>query len=250
VGCGILVKVRLNKAISHLGITSRRQADSLISSGRIKVNGKINLILGTLISDRDIITFDNVNYTLTKKKETKVWRYYKPIGVITTHNDPLCRRTVFKEVAEKISDRVISVGRLDINSEGLLLLTNDPSFAHFAENPNTEWKRVYKVRIFGNLTKEIISEIQAGLTIKKMHYCPIKINFLQRNAPFQQEKTKNSWIVCELAEGKNREIRRIFAYFDILVNRLIRTAYGPYSLGDLQPNELRLNKPKFPAISR
>jgi 23S rRNA pseudouridine2605 synthase len=159
--------------------------------------------------------------------------YNKPVSIITTHSDPQGRRTVFQEVSDRIKERVVSVGRLDINSEGLLLLTNNPEFANFAEDPRNGWRRIYKVRVYGELTDQILEKISRGVEINGRSYMPMNITKLSGGG-------RNSWIMCELFEGQNREIRRIFQEFGLLVSRLIRTDYGPYSLGDLKHGDVRL----------
>ena len=226
-------RVRLNKALAILGICSRRDADKLIESGKVFVNGSIVSEVGTKISHGDKIRVLEKDYIFREKRQTKVWIYYKPAGLVTTHRDEKGRLTVFDDLRTKIKERVISVGRLDLNSEGLLLLTNDSEFARHAESPKTGWKRYYKVRIFGNLTEEIIEKIGKGLTVDGIRYAPMTISRLKDTTG------KNQWIECILTEGKNREIRKIFDSFGIAVNKLIRTKYGQYELGDLKPGEIR-----------
>lgn len=227
------LKQRLNKVISLLGICSRRDADRLISSGQILVNGEIVSQLGVKVLKGDKILYNNKEYEVIDEiTNTMVWIYYKPVGIITTHKDPENRNTVFEKIKPQIKERVVSVGRLDINSEGLLILTNNPSYASKLELPLNSWKRVYKVRVFGAVTKEIISKIQEGLTIEGVKYRPMTVSIINIS-------TNNTWVLCELSEGKNREIRKIFSFFGIQVNRLIRISYGPYELGSLCPGEIR-----------
>ena len=140
---------------------------------------------------------------------------------------------VFDDIKSKIDERVISVGRLDLNSEGLLLLTNDSNFAKMAESPKTGWERHYKVRVFGDLTNEIVVTIEKSLTIDGIKYAPMKIKLIKTSTG------KNHWIECILTEGKNREIRKIFNHFGLAVNKLIRTQYGPFELGDMKLGEVR-----------
>ncbi len=227
--------VRLNKAISILGICSRRDADKLILDKKVSLNHKIAKDLGIKVFYGDIISVFGKDYILQKRKEKKVWTYYKPIGLVTTHKDEKGRKTVFDGLKDKINERVISVGRLDLNSEGLLLLTNDSDFSKQAETSN--WKRYYKVRIFGKLTSEMISKIQNGITIDNINYAPMEIQ-ISKIIPL----VKNQWITCVLTEGKNREIRKIFNHFQISVNRLIRYKYGPFDLAGMKPGEVRLVK--------
>lgn len=224
-------EVRLNRALSMLGICSRRDADKLIKSGEVFVNNQKVAELGAKIQQKDKIKIADKEYALMRKK-TKIWLYYKPVGLVTTHKDEQGRRTVFDDVRLKIRERVISVGRLDINSEGLLLLTNDSEFARWAESPKTGWKRHYKVRIFGNITKEILDQIRKEVVIDGTKYAPMDITILR------ETDGKNHWLECTLTEGKNREIRKIFKHFGLTVNRLIRTKYGEYELNELKPGEI------------
>lgn len=228
-------QIRLNRAMSILGICSRRDADKLISSGEVFVNDKQITEAGTKIFENEKITFQKKDYIFKKKQETKIWIYYKPIGLVTSHNDEKNRETVFNDLKSKIKERVISVGRLDLNSEGLLLLTNDSGFSRFAESPKTAWKRHYRVRIFGTLTKEIISTLKKGPKIDGIKYAPIIVKSKEEGLII----SRNRWIECVLTEGKNREIRKVFAHFGLSVNRLIRTKYGPYDLENLKPGEIK-----------
>ena len=229
---------RINQALSILGICSRRDADRLITEGKVFLNNQKVESPGIKISIGDILTVSGKSYTFSQKKETKIWIYYKPVGLVTTHKDEKNRKTVFEDLKHKIKERVISVGRLDLNSEGLLLLTNDSSFSKMAESPATAWKRYYKVRIFGQLTDEVISKLGKGVVIDEIKYAPMEIIKSSKDAT-----SKNSWIKCVLTEGKNREIRKLFAHFNISVNRLIRYQYGSYELGDLKPGEVLQVKP-------
>ena len=226
--------IRINKAIAMLGICSRRAADKLILEKSVYVNKKLVTELGVNVSANDVITVSRKDYAFKLHKVTKIWLYYKPVGLVTTHKDEKGRATVFDDLRGKINERVISVGRLDLNSEGLLLLTNDSKFANMAETSN--WERRYKVRVFGRLTNEVISQIEKGVTIDGVHYAPVKIT-----TPKVQADKKNAWIECVLTEGKNREIRKIFAHFGIAVNRLIRYKYGKFELNDLKPGEVCKN---------
>ncbi len=231
--------VRLNKALSLLGICSRRDADKYITQGLVQINGQAVKALGTMVGDEDTITFDNRTYNLKNNTPSiKIWLYYKKVGLITTHKDPQNRRTVFEELKPHITERVISVGRLDINSEGLLLLTNNNDYARYAESPKTGWKRVYRVRVFGKITDSIKARIEKGLKINDIQYAPMEIKIIQTS-----HNSQNFWCECILYEGKNREIRRIFEYFGLMVNKLIRIQYGPYELHDMKPGEIRKVKP-------
>ena len=220
--------VRINKALSHLGICSRRNADKLINDGMVFVNGKA-CKCGQNIFETDIIIVNKKIYKLNNCPNEKIFMLYKPIGVLVSAKNEYGRKTVFDLI--KTKERLISVGRLDINSEGLILLTNSPDFANYAESPKNQWIRIYKVRIFGNLTDNIIKQIEQGVIIDNIKYKPIKIKILS------EKIVKNIWCECQLTEGKNREIRKIFLHFGILVNKLIRIKYGPYSIGVLKPGQ-------------
>ena len=231
-------EIRLNKALSMLGICSRRDADRLIKSGKVWVNNCKITELGAKIYQNDKIKIANKEYMVNNQRHTKVWLYYKPVGLVTTHKDELGRRTVFDAIRPRIKDRVISVGRLDINSEGLLLLTNDSKFARYAEAPQSGWKRRYKVRVFGDIKEEILAQVRKGISIDGIYYAPMEITILRETTG------KNHWLECVLTEGKNREIRKIFEYFGLAVNRLIRTQYGDYSLNDMKPGEVIIANPE------
>lgn len=228
--------VRINKALAILGICSRRNADELIKSGNVFINRTVVNHFDIKVFDGDIVSVAGKDYVFQSRKKTKVWKYYKPVGLVTTHKDERGRRTVFDDLKNKINERVISVGRLDLNSEGLLLLTNDSSFSKYAESSG--WKRYYRVRVFGNLTDDIISKIQKGVTIDGIHYAPMQIIRNSKNF----SSSRNNWITCILIEGKNREIRKIFDYFKLSVNRLIRYKYGSFELGNLKPGEVKLTE--------
>lgn len=230
---------RLNKAVSILFGCSRRDADEYIKLGLIKLNGKIVDNLSTYVSKNDSVSFDGENKKLLDvPRDSKLWIYYKPQGLITTHKDEKGRKTVFSDIREKIKERVVSVGRLDINSEGLLLITTDGEFQKFAESPQTGWKRVYHVRVFGDINDEKINIIKKGVEIEGIQYGPMSIkNITKKNK--DGIMSKNVWLECSIREGKNREIRRIFSHFGIQVNRLIRKQYGPYKIGILQPGDIQ-----------
>jgi 23S rRNA pseudouridine2605 synthase len=224
--------VRINKAISILGIASRRDADQLVERSRVYVNGT-SAAIGQKIKNGDEIIVDGKSYIFRNDKSVKVWIYNKPTGIITSHKDQSGRQTVFDVVRQHVNERVVSVGRLDINSEGLLLLTNSGDFAGYAESPKTGWSRKYQVRIFGLLTDEILGQLRSGIKIDGTLYSSMSVNLIRKAGG------KNCWIECVLYEGKNREIRKIFNYFGILVNKLIRVQYGPYYLGNLGLGEVK-----------
>lgn len=213
---------RLAKAISNARVCSRRDAEELILAGKVKVDGSVALSPAINVSDNNQV---EVSGTLINQQQvTRLWIYYKPVGLITTHKDPFARKTVFEELVNL--PRVISVGRLDLNSEGLLLLTNSGDLARKFELPINKIKRVYKVRAYGN-PKSLLNSNYRNIKINGIYYNPESIKLIQ-------EGTTNSWFEVVLTEGKNREIRKIFEYFSLKVNRLIRTGYGEYVLGDLK----------------
>lgn len=227
--------MRLNKFISHHGICSRRDADKLIECGRVKINNKVQNT-PYIVQDSDIIMVDDK--VIQRETELKIWAFYKPTGIITSHKDEHDRGTVFDQPAvKKIRHQngyIISVGRLDYNSEGLLLLTNSPDCAHEYEKPSSNLKRTYRVRVFGDINYKALDELKNGITIEGIHYKPIHIEY-----DVKKNNSKNTWMLVTLTEGKNREIRRVLNHFDLQVNRLIRVAFGPYSLGDMKPGELK-----------
>ena len=223
---------RINKAMSMLGICSRRDADQYIKNNSVLLNGVAIKEMGVKVQNGDCIIFNNKTYTFQEECEKKAWIYYKPIGLITSHKDEQNRETVFDDLARKIDQRVISIGRLDLNSQGLLILTNNGEFAQYAESPKTGWTRSYMVRIFGKLESMMIEQIEQGLTVNGIEYAPMRINSIKKS------HGQNCWIDCSINEGKNREIRNIFQYFDLQVNRLIRYQYGPYELGNMQSGDV------------
>lgn len=222
-------KERIAKVIAAAGICSRRMAEACIAAGRVKVNGEILSTPAFFISPTDKIYVDDK--PVGTKQETRLWCYHKPPGLVTTHKDPKGRPTVFEKLPAYLP-RVVSVGRLDLNSEGLLLLTTDGSLARKLEHPSTGWKRKYRVRIHGVLTPDIQKKLQKGVTVKGIHYAPCQIET-------ERIQKTNSWLLITLTEGKNREIRKMMDFVHLPVTRLIRTAYGPFQLGNLERGAIR-----------
>ncbi len=223
---------RIAKFIAASGVCSRRQAEKLITDGRVKLDGKVITTPAVNVGSENIIEVDNKVVSLSYK--TRLWLYYKPIGLITTHNDPQNRPTVFNALKDSLP-RVISVGRLDLNSEGLLLLTNSGALAREFELPKNNFERVYKVRAHGNTSSLVLYATQKKshqITIDDVTYNPKAIKLIS-------EGMTNSWFEVTLTEGKNREIRKIFEHFSLTVNRLIRIKYGNYKLGTLKPGEFK-----------
>ena len=224
-------KERIAKKLAHVGIASRRGAEEMILAGRVCVNGEKLNTPAFLVEDSDKITVDGKE--IGSVSVSRMWCYYKPRGLLTTHKDPKGRPTVFENLP-KFLPRVISVGRLDLNSEGLLLLTTDGAIARKIELPSTGWKRKYRVRIHGKMTPDIIGKIKKGITVDGVRYAPAEIEVEP-----SQSGGSNQWIKITLTEGKNREIRKMMASFGLEVSRLIRIAYGPFQLGNLKEGEVR-----------
>lgn len=224
-------KERIAKIMAHAGLCSRRDAEKWIADGRVSVNGQVISTPATLVGEADVITVDG--QPVGVRQPARLWCYHKPAGLVTTHKDPAGRPTVFDNLPKNLP-RVVSVGRLDLNSEGLLLLTTDGELARSLELPSRGWKRKYRVRIHGKMTPQIISRLQKGVTIDGIRYAPTIVE-IEPN----QAQGSNQWILVTLTEGKNREIRKIMAHFGFDVSRLIRVAYGPFQLGNLPPGEVR-----------
>lgn len=223
---------RIAQFIAAAGVCSRRQAEKIIYQGRVRIDGQTISTPAITVTSKSIVEIDKKIISLIEQK--RLWLYYKPVGLITTHYDPQNRPTVFAALKPYLP-RVISVGRLDLNSEGLLLLTNSGSLAQKLESPKNNFVRIYKVRAHGqveNLIIYIIHNKSRPLTIDNITYTPRSIRLISAGVT-------NSWFEVILTEGKNREIRKIFAYFSLKVNRLIRVKYGKYDLGHLKPGELK-----------
>tara|TARA_B100001250_G_scaffold411281_2_gene439587 strand:- start:581 stop:1333 length:753 start_codon:yes stop_codon:yes gene_type:complete len=224
---------RIAKKLSRSGVCSRREAERWIAEGRIKVNNVILNTPATKVSESDNILVDNI--PLPKPSVTKIWRFHKPKGCLVTENDPKGRKTIF-QILPKSLPRVISVGRLDYDSEGLLLLTNDGEISRKLELPSTGWLRKYKVRVHGIVDKEALLKIKDGIKLENFKTGPIE-------ASLEIQKGTNAWVLIGIREGKNREIRRVMDYLGYPVNRLIRLSYGPFQLGNLKSGEvLEINK--------
>lgn len=216
-------KERIAKRLARLGVASRRQSEHLIADGRISVNGIIIDTPACLVGDDDQLSLDG--NPLKSADKTRLWRYYKPNGLVTTHYDPEGRTTVF-EVLPDTLPRVISVGRLDLTSEGLLLLTNDGTLSRQLEHPQTGLRRTYRVKVFGHVQDRDREILGSGMTIDGIRYAPI-------DGVIERHTNSYSWVTLHLTEGKNREIRKVMEALGYPVTRLIRTAYGPFELGDL-----------------
>lgn len=222
-------KERIAKVIAGAGVCSRRTAENYILAGRVTVNGQKLLTPAFLAGETDMICVDGK--PIGAKQETRLWCYHKPTGVVTTHKDPQGRPTVFEQLPAYLP-RVISVGRLDLNSEGLLLLTTDGALARKLEHPALGWKRKYRVRLHGTLTKSIQEKLQKGVTVQGIRYAPCQIEI-------ERVQGTNTWVLITLTEGKNREIRKMMDFVHLPVTRLIRVAYGPFQLGNLGKGDVR-----------
>ena len=223
-----MIEERLAKIIARAGICSRREAEKLIISRQVMVDDQIITDCATKVDNATRIKINGK--ALTQKSPTRLWLYYKQKGLITTHHDPQGRPTVFSLLPKSLP-RVISVGRLDYNSEGLLLLTNDGELSRCLELPSSKLKRTYRVRVFGKFDLKQLSQIKHGITIDAVNYKALDLEL-------EQQTGNNSWFNITLTEGKNREVRKIFEYFGLVVNRLIRISYGPYQLRNMQPAQL------------
>lgn len=225
--------MRLNKTIAHAGYCSRRAADDLIKQGVVTVNGIVIDNCATQVEDTDLVAI--YGQLIKQRTETRVWCFYKPVGFVTTHFDPQDRPTVFSYLKKHIKDsaHIVSVGRLDINSEGLLILTNNGDLAGHLMHPSTKLARVYRVRVYGAASKKQLNTLTTPFTIEGIHYRPFE--FL---SPLNDLYKGNHWITLRIYEGKYREIRKAMESVGLQVSRLIRTHYGPFSLDDHQPGEV------------
>lgn len=219
---------RIAKVLARAGVCSRRDAEVMIQAGRVSVNGKKLTSPALNVTERDDIRVDGK--PLPQKERTRLFRYYKPRGLVTTAKDPEGRPTVFDSLPEGLP-RVISVGRLDLNSEGLLLLTNDGELARKLELPATGWVRRYRVRVNGDVEPTHLAQLAKGIEVEGVRYGAIQ-------ATLDRKSGDNSWLTMALTEGKNREIRKICGHFGWPVSRLIRVAYGPFQLGHLEKGDI------------
>lgn len=219
---------RIAKVLARAGIASRRDAEKMIAEGRVKVGGATLTTPAFKVPPGAVIQVDGK--VVGGAEPTRLWRYHKPPGLVTTHRDEKGRLTVFDSLPPGMP-RVISIGRLDLTSEGLLLLTNDGALARRLELPETGWLRRYRVRFFGNVGQDELDKLKHGITADGVRYGPIE-------AVLERSKGQNSWAMVSLREGKNREVRKVFEHLGLKVSRLIRVAYGPFQLGDLGEGEV------------
>jgi 23S rRNA pseudouridine2605 synthase len=222
--------MRIAKAMARAGLCSRRDAERWIADGRVAVNGHVIRSPALDVAPTDRVLVDG--QPLPGVEPPKLWRYHKPRGLVTTHRDPEGRETVFDKLPPALG-RVISVGRLDVTSEGLLLVTNDGALARHLELPSTGWLRRYRVRAHGRISAAALEKLKDGIEVEGVRYGPIE-------ATLDKEQGANVWLTLGLREGKNREVRNVLAALGLEVNRLIRISYGPFQLLDLPPGEVEI----------
>jgi 23S rRNA pseudouridine2605 synthase len=215
---------RIVKILARAGVASRRDAERIVVAGRIAINGRVVTSPATLVGAHECVELDGKPITSTEP--TRLWRYHKPSGLVTTARDPEGRATVFSTIPRSMP-RVISVGRLDINTEGLLLLTNDGELARYLEHPAQAFERTYRVRVHGAITAQTLARLRGGVTVAGVRYRPAA-------AELDRRQGSSSWITLTLREGKNKEIKRLLGHFGLAVTRLIRIRYGPFALGNLE----------------
>ena len=219
---------RIAKVMARAGVASRRDSEAIILEGRVTVNGRVLESPARDIGPDDVVLIDGE--PLPARERTRMWLYHKPRGLVTTNHDPEGRSTVFEALPEDLP-RVLSIGRLDINTEGLLLLTNDGGLARMLELPETGWLRRYRVRAFGSVTQDRLDTLRDGVTIEGVSYGPVV-------ARFERQQGSNTWLTVDLREGKNREVKTVLEHLGLDVNRLIRVSFGPFQLGDLPEGEV------------
>ncbi len=225
---------RIAKVLSRAGVASRREAERMIEAGRVSVNGKVITSPALNVTDKDRIVVDGKQ--IGEPDPPRLWLYHKPAGLVTTERDEKDRETVFDSLPEGMP-RVMSVGRLDLNSEGLLLLTNDGEIKRKLELPSTGWLRRYRVRINGAVSEEKLDILRKGIEVEGIKYQPMTVTF-------DRQQGANAWLTVALREGKNREIRRAMQAIGVTVNRLIRVSYGPFQLGELKAGEVEELRPR------
>ena len=244
------VSERIAKKIARSGLCSRREAERWILNGQVKLNNKILSECGVNVTETDIIEVNGE--LLPNKVNTKLWLYHKERGYLVTNNDPEGRPTIFDQLKTKMDTRFISVGRLDMDSEGLILLTNDGDLARKLELPATGWLRKYRVRVHGYVSAQDLEPLKNGISVDGIKYGRI-------DAALDRQQGSNAWLTMSFREGKNREVRNVMNFLGYSVNRLIRISFGPFNLKNLASGELEevkqrvltdqlgLSKPKKPA---
>jgi len=225
---------RIAKVLARRGVCSRREAERLIAEGLVSVNGEVLTTPAFKVTEAAAIKVRGV--PVPGESRTRLWRYHKPAGLMTTHRDPQGRPTVFERLPPELP-RVLSIGRLDLNSEGLLLLTNDGELSRALELPSNGWRRRYRVRVFGKPSAADLDRLKTGVSVDGER-------LKAEEASLDSTRGDNTWLTIVLTEGKNREIRRMLEVIGVRVNRLIRLAYGPFQLGELGRGAIEEVPPK------
>jgi 23S rRNA pseudouridine2605 synthase len=220
---------RIAKLLAHAGIASRREIERMIAEGRIAIDGVTIDTPATILMSTKGVTVDGK--PVKPPQSTRLFLFHKPNGVLTTERDPKGRKTIYDVLPKDLPTRLMPVGRLDLNTEGLLLMTNDGEFKRQLELPASEVERIYRVRAFGNISQSQLEALMMGIEIDGIKYAPIDANLERRTGA-------NGWLEMRLREGKNREIRRVLEHLGLKVSRLIRVAYGPFILADLPTGKI------------
>ena len=226
---------RIAKVLARAGVASRREVERMIEAGLVTLKGRPVTTPATLIRGTHGIRVDG--RPVDAVQQPMIWRYHKTRSVLTTHRDPQGRPTIFQRLPKDLP-RVVAVGRLDMNSEGLLLLTNDGELARLMELPGTGWIRRYRARVHGRVDENRLKSLVAGATVDGVTYGPI-------TARLERAQGANAWLEVSLGEGKNREVRKALGSLGLQVNRLIRTGFGPFELGRLSPGAVRPVSPRM-----
>lgn len=226
---------RIAKVMARAGLCSRRDAEKWITAGRVVVNGEVLKTPARTVTADDDVMVDGERLPVADR--ARLWRFHKPVGLVTTHKDEKGRSTVFDSLPPDMP-RVVSVGRLDLNSEGLLLLTNDGDLSRELELPARGWARRYRVRVHGRVDAKMLDRLKNGVTVEGVRYGEIIATLDGETDPSKGPAKSNVWISVTLTEGKNREIRKVMAFLGLSVTRLIRVSYGPFQLGKLEPGRV------------